>query len=58
MPEQATILPMQTPVKRMITPEEKEFVSLVAQIIVTQTLQHAKEKSHTVPALQPRWAEQ
>ncbi len=59
MNNQATILPFnkQSDVKRLLTPQQKEIVSLVSQVIVQKTFNDA-EKIRTVPALQQRWAKQ
>ncbi len=51
MNKAATILQVSKPdglVKRLLTPEEKAFVSLISQIIVTKTFNDAKNL-YTIP---------
>jgi len=51
------ILKQLTPVKKLLSPEEREFVSLVSGIIVNKTINHAKE-GHKISAIQQRRSEQ
>lgn len=54
MNQSASILPISnTPVKRMLTPEEQKFVDLVANIFVNSVIRKAYEKEgHPVPEVQ------
>ena len=40
----ATILPISTPVKPMLSPEVQNFVNFMANIIVEQSIKQANEK--------------
>ncbi len=51
MTKATTILPFDKPVKRLLTPAEKAFVSYLSKILVNKTLNDAKQKMHTVPAV-------
>ncbi len=51
MPNEATILPLQSPVKQMLSPQEQKLSKLIAQIIVNSTIKLANEKGNTLPTV-------
>jgi len=54
MKTKATILPFSSPVKQMLSEEEKKLVHLLASIVVDHTLkqQHEIKESYSIPAYQ------
>jgi hypothetical protein len=54
MSQTAAIVPIsQTPVKRMLSPQEQKFVDLIANIFVNSVIKKAYEKKgNQVPAVQ------
>lgn len=56
MNQPATILPLYAPVIHIITNEERKLVTLLAQIIVDNTLKKVYEKGDTIPTEEHRAA--
>jgi len=52
MNQEATIVRLQPPEKQKLSPREEEFLALLSNIIVEQTIKQVYEKRDSLPPLQ------
>ncbi len=52
MQPQATILPLQPPVKHLLTPGQKKIANLIANNLVNNIIKKANEKGNTLSKVQ------